>query len=94
MRRNGLRADGESYSVLSVERATVGDMDNRADLLMVGSVVSGCADCGGERIFVPVDDSCGGGACEFCCTTCGAAILIDPLITRAEATAAIRSLAG
>lgn len=56
-------------------------MNNRVDLLLLESVVSACADCGGERIFVPVDDDCGGGACEFCCTTCGAAILIDPLIS-------------
>jgi len=59
-------------------------MDNRADLLLLESVVGGCSDCGGERIFVPVDDNCGGGACEFCCTACGAAVLIDPLSTGIE----------
>ncbi|MDQ3307165.1 MAG: hypothetical protein M3499_02210 [Actinomycetota bacterium] len=69
-------------------------MNNRADLLLLESVVSGCADCGDERIFVPVDDNCGGGACEFCCATCGAAVLIDPLLDGIEASAVSRSLAG
>lgn len=59
-------------------------MDNRVDLLLLESVVSACAECGGERLFVPVNDDCGGGACEFCCTTCEAAILIDPALTRAD----------
>jgi hypothetical protein len=68
-------------------------MDNRADLLLLESVVSGCADCGGERIFVPVDDNCGGGACEFCCTACGAAVLIDPLLDGIAASSVSRSLA-
>lgn len=63
-------------------------MDNRVDLLLLKSVVSACAECGGERIFMPVDDECGGGACEFCCTTCEAAILINPLLTRADVVAA------
>lgn len=69
-------------------------MDNRVDLLLLESVVAVCADCAGERIFVPVDECCGGGACEYCCTTCGAAVLIDPLVSGVEAATADRSLAG
>ncbi len=59
-------------------------MDNRVELLLLESVVSACPECGGDRIFVPVDDDCGAGACEFCCTTCEAAIVIDPLVTRTD----------
>jgi len=59
-------------------------MENRVELLLLESVVSACPECGGDRIFVPVDDECGTGACEFCCTTCEAAIVIDPLVTRID----------
>jgi hypothetical protein len=51
-------------------------MDNAADLLMLRGVVRHCPDCRDDQMFVPVED-CDGGACEFCCTTCGAAILVD-----------------
>jgi hypothetical protein len=44
---------------------------------MLTGVARGCPDCQGERIFVPVDD-CDGDVCEYCCTSCGAAVLIDP----------------
>jgi hypothetical protein len=49
-------------------------MDKRTDeLLMLTAVTATCTDCGGRRIFVPVDDTSGG---EFCCTTCDAAIFL------------------
>ncbi|MBA3265442.1 MAG: hypothetical protein H0T14_03590 [Nocardioidaceae bacterium] len=52
-------------------------MDDPAEILMASGVVRACPDCIGERIFVSTDE-CAGEACEFCCTECGAAILIDP----------------
>ena len=42
------------------------------------SVARMCPDCLDQRIFVPIDD-CEGDACEFCCTSCGAAVSIDPV---------------
>ena len=51
-------------------------MENRADILMVSGVVAVCADCGGDRIFVPVEDGGDLGTCEFCCTTCDAAVFL------------------
>jgi len=68
-------------------------MDNRADLLMSGSVVSVCGDCTEERIFVPVDADFDTRRCEFCCTTCGAGVLIDPLFCGNEDPHSSRSLA-
>ncbi len=58
--------------------------DNRADTLMLTAVARECPDCSDERIFVPVDD-CGQEACEFCCTACGAALLIDPAFDHSPA---------
>lgn len=52
-------------------------MTDPADLLMLSGVVRACPDCLDERIFVSTDD-CGADGCEYCCTTCGAAVLIDP----------------
>jgi hypothetical protein len=50
-------------------------MDKRTDeLLMLTAVTATCTDCGGRRIFVPVDDSSSAG--EFCCTSCDAAIFL------------------
>jgi len=54
-------------------------MRNTADLLMLSGVVRLCPDCLEERIFVPVDCDRAAEHCEFCCTTCGAALLVDPL---------------
>ena len=49
-------------------------MEKRADqLLMLTSVAATCADCGDERIFLPVDDAPSG---EFCCTSCDAAVFL------------------
>jgi hypothetical protein len=53
-------------------------MNDAADLLMLTGVARPCPDCHADRIFVPVDDDCDRSACEYCCTTCGAAMLIDP----------------
>ena len=54
-------------------------MDNAADLLMLQGVARPCPDCVDERIFVPVEEDCGRDACQFCCTSCGAAVVIDPV---------------
>ncbi|HEY7043967.1 MAG TPA: hypothetical protein VH419_09900 [Nocardioidaceae bacterium] len=57
-----------------------------AELLMLSGVVRECPDCAGEQIFVAADDvvepghEAGTGA--YCCTACGAAILLDPLLER------------
>ncbi|MGH3471965.1 MAG: hypothetical protein ACRDPG_07960 [Nocardioidaceae bacterium] len=57
------------------------DLPARSDLLMVSGVALTCPDCGGERILVPaVDDTPGSAA--YCCTTCGAALLVDPPFVR------------
>ncbi len=60
-----------------------------ADLLMMSGVVRDCPDCAAERIFVSTDDQLDPGVGAYCCTTCGAAILMDlflditPAVTRA-----------
>ena len=73
-------------------------MDNMSDVLMLSGVAAVCVDCGGERIFVPVDEasfgdgpSTGSGQpCEFCCTSCDAAVFRLELIDRtAEARSAV-----
>ena len=51
--------------------------------LLLHGVVDVCGDCHDERLFVPVDSEPGTGVAvvgEFCCTSCGAAVLIDPLL--------------
>ena len=53
-------------------------MSDPADLIMLTGLVRPCPDCGDARIFVSTDE-CGDDRCEFCCTSCGAAVLIDPL---------------
>ncbi len=45
---------------------------------MLGGTVAACADCGDERLFVPVDEPDAAG--EFCCTTCDAAVLLLALL--------------
>ncbi len=44
---------------------------------MLSGVLRVCPDCADERIFMPIDE-CDGEGCEFCCTSCGAALLVDP----------------
>lgn len=52
-------------------------MDDRAELSMISGIVLVCPDCLDERIFVSID-GCERDGCEFCCTSCGAAVLVDP----------------
>ena len=58
-----------------------------ADLLMTSGVVRHCSDCAVDQIFVPVDDGTdvlhGLSASAYCCTSCGAAILVDLFLTPA-----------
>jgi hypothetical protein len=49
-------------------------MEDKSDLLMLSGVVAGCAECGVERVFVPVDAGDPGG--EHCCTSCDAAVFL------------------
>jgi len=44
-------------------------------LLMMSGVSHPCPDCADDRLFMPADDIDDPGA--FCCTDCGAAVLID-----------------
>ena len=50
-------------------------MEN-SEILMRNGVVAFCADCAGERLFVPVEDGCASDGCEFCCTSCDAAVFL------------------
>jgi hypothetical protein len=48
-----------------------------ADLLMLRGVAVVCADCGDERVFVPVGgDVSGVLSMEYCCTSCDAAVFL------------------
>lgn len=53
-------------------------MNDRAETLMLSGIAAACPDCRAERIFMPVEE-CDGEGCEFCCTSCGAAVMIDPV---------------
>jgi hypothetical protein len=44
-------------------------------LLMLSGVSRPCPDCADDRVFVPADDIDAAGA--YCCTACGAALLVD-----------------
>jgi hypothetical protein len=67
-------------------------MDDQADLLLLIVVARPCPDCTDERLFVPADaDQADGG--EYCCTWCGAALLIDPASIPVK-TAAARDVAN
>ncbi len=55
---------------------------------MLSGIVRACPDCIDERIFVPVSD-CDGDGCEFCCTSCGAAVMIDPVCNHTVAAARV-----
>jgi hypothetical protein len=56
------------------------DMNDAADLLMLTGVARPCPDCRADRIFVPIDDDGDRDSGAYCCTTCGAATLIDPFL--------------
>ncbi len=58
-------------------------MDNKSDILMLSGVVSVCADCGDERIFVPCEDTD-----TFCCTSCDAAVFFLAMSSAAADRAA------
>jgi DNA-directed RNA polymerase subunit RPC12/RpoP len=54
--------------------------DLGADLLMLRGVAVVCADCGDERVFVPVDvDASGALSMEYCCTSCDAAVFLSSI---------------
>jgi len=63
-------------------------MDDRAETLMLSGVAAACPDCLDERIFMPVEE-CDGEGCEFCCTSCGAAMMINPVCDYAVLTARV-----
>ncbi len=56
---------------------------------MLSGVAALCADCGDERIFVPVDDDPSTPG-EFCCTSCDAAVFLLTLADPAHGLAAGR----
>ena len=62
---------------MSVTSGIVSHMSDPAEVLMLSGIAHICPDCLDRRLFVPVDE-CDGEGCEFCCTSCGAAIAIDP----------------
>ncbi len=64
-------------TVLSVASGTFDAMNDPAKILMLSGVVRTCPDCLDDRIFVSIDEY-DTDSCEFCCTSCGAAVLIDP----------------
>lgn len=45
---------------------------------MLTGIVRVCPDCRADRIFVTTDD-CDAEGCDYCCASCGAAVLIDPI---------------
>jgi hypothetical protein len=51
-------------------------MENKSDLLMLSGTMAQCPDCGDTTLFVPVDEGCDVVGCEFCCTTCDAAVYL------------------
>jgi uncharacterized protein (DUF983 family) len=63
-------------------------MENRSDILMRGGVMARCPDCGDSRIFVPVEDGCAVDACEFCCTTCDAAVFLLEVLENTRSSSA------
>jgi hypothetical protein len=54
-------------------------MSDPAEVLMLTGVSRACPDCDGERMFVPAQ-ACDGDMCDYCCTACGAAVMIDPAL--------------
>jgi hypothetical protein len=55
---------------------------------MLTGIARDCPDCHDERIFVLVDD-CDADGCDYCCTVCGAAVLIDPVCETAVLAARV-----
>jgi hypothetical protein len=90
------------WAELSAGRVTVWNMtkhastpESAADLLMLSGVVRECPDCDAEQIFMPVDDGAETphdlSASAYCCSACGAAILVD--LFDEPAAAAVRGVA-
>jgi hypothetical protein len=52
-------------------------MEPGVDMLLLKGVARPCPDCAEERLFVPADSDRPDIA-EYCCTWCGAGLLIDP----------------
>lgn len=80
-----------SRAKLSPASGTVGPMRDLAPtdgaaLMMISGVALDCPDCAMVTIFVPVDEECTD-RCAFCCTSCGAAMLVDPLLELPETAA-------
>jgi hypothetical protein len=50
------------------------------DVLMLSGVVATCADCGGERVFVPTSAEPG----DYCCTACDAAVFLLAVVQPAS----------
>ena len=69
--------------------------ESAADLLMTSGVVRHCPDCDVDQIFMPVDDGFDPphdlSAGAYCCSSCGAAILVDLFLE--PAAAAVRGVA-
>ena len=55
-------------------------MLNDAERLLLEGLARPCPDCGEERLFVSADHE-RGELTEYCCTWCGAALIIDPVWT-------------
>ena len=90
------------WAELSAGHVTVMGMTKRAstpesaaDMLMLSGVVRVCPDCDVDQIFMPVDDGAETphdlSASAYCCTACGAAILVD--LFDEPAAAAVRGVA-
>ena len=60
-------------------------MSTPDESLMLTGIVGSCPDCRDERILVLVGD-CDADGCDYCCTTCGAGVLIDPVCDYAVLT--------
>jgi hypothetical protein len=55
--------------------------EDLSNLLMTSGVAATCADCGDERLFVPVDEDATAGA--YCCTSCDAAVFLLAVVDAA-----------
>jgi hypothetical protein len=64
-----------SLPILSGAAGNVVHMEEPDVLLMLSGVSRPCPDCADDRVFVPADDADAPGA--YCCTDCGAALLIE-----------------
>jgi len=59
-------------------------MDHGVDMMVLKGVARPCPDCAEERLFVPADLEQPDVA-EYCCTWCGAGLLIDPAMAGGQA---------